>query len=159
MDQINPDVVQLWFHYEEIAMHFNELIIQYRLQLMGGAGVIGVLSGYLVGEKVTDISLQHKLRAFISTGILILILAAAYLDVFYYNQLLRGAVDAIIKFENEYPYLYMSTSIKSKFCDSGTLCDYSNATLRIIIAYCIVIVPILGFTVWSWMTYKYDKNK
>jgi hypothetical protein len=36
--EIPPNVIDLWFHYEQVAMHFNELIMQYRLQLMGARG-------------------------------------------------------------------------------------------------------------------------
>ena len=89
--------ITLWFHYETVAMHFNELIIQYRLQLMAGIGAIGAIAGYLVGSKVAEESDRHKLRAFISAGLLIILVAAAYLDLFYYNELLRGAVDALLE--------------------------------------------------------------
>ncbi len=152
IDNINPDVVQLWFHYEEIAMHFNEMLMQYRLQLMGGAGVISVIAGYLVGEKVTDPIVKDQLKALISTGILILVTAAAYLDLYYYNELLRGAVAAILELEEQYPYLNMSTAIKSQFCAPGANCELSGASFKIKATYTFIILPILIFTVWSWIT-------
>lgn len=136
-------VIELWHHYEQVAMHFNELIIQYRLQLMGGAGVIGALSGYLIGSKVESPLLRHKLRAYVSTGLLFLVLAAFYLDVYYYNELLRGAVNAILKLEAEHPdILYMSTHIKSQFPD--------GATRHIYVAYSFVLFPLFAFTIWAW---------
>lgn len=143
---MNPDqTLQLWFHYEEIAMHFNELIIQYRLQLMGGTGLIGALSGYLVGSKVESAPIRQQLRAYISTGILILVCAAASLDVFYYNELLRGASKALLRFESEHPEIYMSTYIKAQF-DGG-------ASIRIYIIYAMALLPLIGFTIWSWRAY------
>ena len=145
MEPINPDVVQLWFHYEEIAMHFNELIIQYRLHLMGGIGLIGALSGYLIGNNVESPYMRHKLRALISSGLLVLFIAAAYLDLGYYNELLRGAVDALEKFESEHKEVYLSTYIVNRF--SG------HATVRIYITYAIVLIPFLLFTLWSWYVF------
>ena len=143
--------MELWYHYEEIAMHFNQLIIQYRLHLMGGVGVIGALSGYLIGSKVESSDMRHKLRALISTGLLILFIAAAFLDLCYYNELLRGAVKALIQFESEHPEMYMSTYIKAQFNGS--------ASLRIYITYALVFLPLLVFTIWSWCTYKKEKIK
>lgn len=143
--------ISLWFHYEEIAMHFNELIIQYRLQLMGGAGAIGAVASYLVGSKVESEIDRHKLRAFISTGLLLIFIAAACLDLFYYNELLSGSVDALIELESKYPELNMSTSIKARFPDGATSIIYAT--------YLLVLVPLLGFTVWSWFTCKSKKNK
>ena len=48
------EVIKLWFHYEQIAMHFNDLIIQYRLQLMGGAGAIGTFYFFLVRKLMNQ---------------------------------------------------------------------------------------------------------
>ncbi|MEQ8427620.1 MAG: hypothetical protein RLT87_00730 [Gammaproteobacteria bacterium] len=143
--------INLWFHYEEIAMHFNELIIQYRLQLMGGAGAIGAIASYLVGSKVESEIDRHKLRALISTGLLIIFVSAAYLDLFYYNELLRGSVDALIELEAKYPELNMSTSIKARFPN--------GATSRIYITYLLVLIPLIFFTLWSWFTCKPKKIK
>lgn len=144
--------IELWYHYEQIAMHFNELIIQYRLQLMGGAGVIGALSGYLIGSKVKSALMRHQLRAYVSSGLLFLILAAFYLDLYYYNELLRGAVKAILKLESEHPdILYMSTYIKAEFPN--------GARRHIYIAYGLVMVPLFGFVVWAWYTHLREKFK
>ena len=107
-----PEDIQLWYHYEEIAMHFNTLIMQYRLQLMGGLGAIGTVASYLVGSKVPDERQHDWLRFTVSAGILVLLAAAASLDVFYYNQLLRGAVDELLEFEKLHPGIGMSTKIE-----------------------------------------------
>src|SRR5947208_1362257 len=97
------DTVALWYHYEEIAMHFNTLIMQFRLQVIGGAGALGTVAGYLIGEKVTDHKQQDWLRALISSGFTVLIFAAAILDLGYYNRLLLGAVKALTEFEKLHP--------------------------------------------------------
>jgi hypothetical protein len=86
------NVVDLWYHYEEVAMHFNQLIIEYRLRLMGGVGAVGAVSSYLIGGTVKDPMRRNWLRALVSSGLLVLFVAAACLDLFYYNALLEGAV-------------------------------------------------------------------
>ena len=44
----SSDAVAFWWHYEELAMHLNSLMIQFRVQVLGGAGAIGSLAGYLI---------------------------------------------------------------------------------------------------------------
>ncbi len=140
--EITQTDIALWFHYEEIAMHFNQLLMQYRLQLMGGFGAIGALSGYLIGSKVDDKDSRHQLRSLISLGLLILVCAGASLDVFYYNELLQGSVDALLQFEESHPGFNMSTLIESRFNNRGTTIIY--------VVYALVLVPLTSFTVWSW---------
>jgi hypothetical protein len=108
-----PDEIQLWYHYEEIAMHFNSLIMQYRLQVMGGFGAIGALASYLVGGKVEDEHRRDWLRLTVSGGMWVLLAAAAALDLFYYNRLLRGAVDELLSFERLHPAISMSSRIEA----------------------------------------------
>jgi hypothetical protein len=110
-DMPTQDQIQLWYHYEEIAMHFNTLIMQYRLQVMGGFGAIGAVSSYLIGGKVEDEGRRAWLRLTISAGLWCLLAAAAALDVFYYKRLLRGAVDELLEFERVHAGIRMSTRI------------------------------------------------
>ncbi len=139
--ELTADQIQLWFHYEEIAMHFNQLILQYRLQLMGGAGAIGALSTYLIGSNVTDVAQRNWLRLLVSAGLLVLIVAAATLDLLYYNELLRGAVDALIEYERLHPEINMSTLIEKRVTSLGITAIY--------VVYGIVIIPLSIFVVWS----------
>ncbi|MCH8287088.1 hypothetical protein IIB79_11275 [candidate division KSB1 bacterium] len=76
--ELTPAQVDLWFHYEEIAMHFNELLIQYRLQLMGGTGAIVTVAAYLIlgKEKVAH---RNRMLWLISFLMFILLIAAAFL--------------------------------------------------------------------------------
>jgi hypothetical protein len=115
MDLSNAEVIELWWHYEEVAMHFNNLIIQYRLQVMAGAGAIGALSSYLVAGNIDDPIIRHKVRGTISALLLLLITAAAIIDLAYYNELLRGSVNALLKLESSYDFLYLSTEIHNEF--------------------------------------------
>lgn len=142
---LTPEEIQLWFHYEEIAMHFNELIIQYRLQLMGGAGALGALASYFVNSKADDSESQHRLRALLSTGLFVLIAAAALLDIGYYNELLNGAVKAIIAYEKAHPEIRMSIEIADSVGYGGRPIIY--------LTYGLILLPLLVFMIWSWRTY------
>lgn len=143
---VDPEVVQLWFHYEEIAMHFNELIIQYRLQLLGGTGGLLALSSFLINTKVEDKFSLARIRAFVSLIFLTIFTAAACLDIFYYSKLLSGAVKAIIELEKNIEEINMSTTIKAQFGDGG-------ASFFIRLVYLIVFLPLLISTVVFWIQF------
>lgn len=138
----NPAVVEMWFHYEEIAMHFNELIIQYRLQLLGGMSAISAFSSYFFTKQSEDVSSFKTVRASIFTILTVVFVAAASLDLFYYSLLLEGAVQSIIELEAKHPYLNLSTTISSKF---------SGSPPNIIFwVYSAILVPLAGFTIYCW---------
>ncbi len=139
--ELTPDQqIELWFHYEEIAMHFNGLIIQYRLQLMGGVGAIGAVAGYLIAEK-TDAVNRPGLRLVVSTTLLVLVSAAAFLDISYYNQLLVGAVDALLEFEKNNRNINMSTRIDQ------AVPGWPWPVIHI--WYAAILVPLASFVIWS----------
>jgi len=138
-----PILWPLWWHYEELAMHFNGLIMQFRLQVLGGAGAIGTLAGYLINSgKVEGLKKPNRLRAVVASGLWVLILAAAMLDVFYYRQLLKGAVQAILDFEREHPEIQMSTQIER---------TVGQGKYVIFCAYGILISVLGIFTLWAWI--------
>lgn len=137
----NAETVAVWRHYEEIAMHFNSLIMQFRLQVIGGAGAIGTLASYLIGEKVTNPDQHDWLRALISSGLWVLILSAAILDMCYYDRLLRGAVKALIDFEKKHPEIQMSTRIEETVGHGKHAPKY---------AYALMLCLLFAFTSWAW---------
>lgn len=67
-------------------MHFNNLLMQYRLQLLGGTGALGTVAAYVIGAKVKPDERRHWLRCLVADGLLVLIAATASLDVFYYDR-------------------------------------------------------------------------
>ncbi|MCH9011293.1 MAG: hypothetical protein IIC21_11760 [Chloroflexi bacterium] len=138
-------VIELWFHYEEIAMHFNQLIIQYRLQLMGGAGAIGAVAVFLIQSK-DDEERRYLMRSVVSFIMFFLLLAAAFLDIFYYNKLLLGAVNALLEFEKAHPPINMSTLIHDEV--------EGFDTITIWVWYAAILVPVAGFGLRSYWRYK-----
>jgi len=145
------EAVSLWWHYEQIAMHFNELIIQYRLQLMGGAGAIGTLATYVIGSKVSIPERRHTIRAYVTTVIFVLLTAAAALDVFYYDKLLHGAVDAFLLLEKSHPEIIMSTRIDQEFPNHGYDVIY--------FVYGIILIPLFIFTFWPWIVFISERTR
>lgn len=145
MTIINEEM-QLWFHYEEVAMHFNQLIIQYRLQLVGGAGVIGALASYLVQQKVSNRLKRYELHVVVSLVLFLVVSAAASLDIFYYNKLLQGAVDALMEYEKRHPDYYMSTKIEASVTGRGMTAIWC--------AYLAILLPLLLFTIKSYISYR-----
>lgn len=149
--ELSSDVIDLWYHYEQVAMHFNELIMQYRLQLMGGLGAIGALSGYLIGGNVKDQQERNWLRALVSSGLLLLLTAAAALDLFYYDRLLQGAVDALVDYEHKHPQINLSTLIEKKVTYRGMI--------PIVFAYSLIFVGLGWFTAWAWVVFFRERPR
>lgn len=141
-----PDdrVIEIWFHYEEVAMHFNDLLMQYRLQLMGGIGALGTVASYLIGGKVADHRRREWLRFQVVLGMTVLVTAAAALDVFYYKELLGGAVEALTTLEAQHPHLQLSTTIKRRV---GLGDD------AIFFVYGSLLALLISATIWSWLEY------
>lgn len=146
---LDETALQLWWHYEETAMHFNQLIMQYRLQLMGATGAIGAVAAFVISHKSSQ-SHFYELRAFTSTIVTILFIAAACLDIFYYNELLLGAVDALLELEANNPQINLSTSINQRF-------DGSEA--NVISWIYVLISSLMGiFSVWSINEFRCNRN-
>jgi len=117
------DLIALWWHYESVAMHFNELSIQYRLQVMGGVGAIGTVFGYLKNQgshsnPAFDSLVRDRRKDYMlgQASILLfsIVFALALLDLKYYHPLLQGAVDSLIRLEDCHPLLFLSTDIENR---------------------------------------------
>lgn len=90
----------VWKEYENVAMHFNDLIIRLRSQSLGGVAAVATLATVVARNDTTA-----ELRWGIVMGAFALLLffwvAVWILDMTYYNRLLLGAVDALILIEKE----------------------------------------------------------
>ena len=92
----------LWSKYEDVAMHFNDLIIKLRTQALAGlAGVITVsgLAVNFVGKPTshTEWEVLFATVLFLTLAWIALLL----LDLFYYDKLLQGAVNALYQHEKD----------------------------------------------------------
>lgn len=148
--QIDKETMDLWFHYEEVAMHFNNLLMQYRLQLLGGAGAVGTIASYLIGGKVEDVEQRHWLRYLVSGGMFVLLCALASLDIFYYDRLLRGAVSALLDLEMKHPQIRLSTHIEAVVGDG-------KYAVRWVYASVLIVVGV--FTLWARAQYVRERDQ
>lgn len=92
------DVFKLWSKYEDVAMHFNDLILRLRFQALAGVAGLTTLVG-VFGRDVDD----PTVRSAVVSGVFALLaffwVAIWALDRFYYDKLLCGAVHALLKLE------------------------------------------------------------
>lgn len=98
-DEPKIDIVDLWKKYEDIAMHFNGLIMQCRVQALGAVALIATVSGVIANRKGDDI-IRHRDMLFVCTLMLFAWLGIAAIDFLYYQKLLTGSVCAICQLEN-----------------------------------------------------------
>ena len=95
---INRDLFRAWREYERIAMHFNNLLIRLRTQSLGAVAAFATLAGVaLKGDVPTQIRWDTLAATFFLLAFFWL--AIWILDFAYYNRLLLGAVNELIKIE------------------------------------------------------------
>lgn len=115
-------ILELWKEYEKVAMHFNELMMRWRLQAIGGLAGLVTLAGFVVG----DVADETRYRAMVLLAILFASawVGVAAIDLFYYRRLLKGAVDALIDLEKRTPLITLSTTIENRAKVGGIVMPY-----------------------------------
>ena len=94
---------KLWKSYEDVAMHFNDLIIRLRIQSIWGIAALAAILGIFLHDRSGDSSNSFNYCiASIALFVLIMFWIGIFiLDIFYYNRLLEGAVNAIMELEQK----------------------------------------------------------
>jgi hypothetical protein len=87
-------IKELWEKYEEIAMHFNDLLIRLRTQALGGVAALSTLVG-LFAKTSASVNTSWEIAAVFFLFVCFLWVAIWIIDFSYYNRLLLGAVAAI----------------------------------------------------------------
>jgi hypothetical protein len=115
----------LWKEYEQIAMHFNGLIIKLRSQSLGGVAVFATLTAVVARGDTTA-----RVRWGLLTGAFALLsffwVAVWVLDLGYYNRLLAGAVKALLDIEKE----SCDSALVNKINLSTTINQYLTGNLE-----------------------------
>ena len=147
------DIQSLWAKYEDIAMHFNDLLMRLRTQALAGIAAISTLAGIFARTNPSAVNSEWLIAAAIFSALALFWLAIFCLDVFYYNKLLAGAVIALKKLESEiqtrqFTSIRMSTEIISEFNNSSFIPDKSF--IGVFIFYFIVMAVITTAAVFSW---------
>jgi hypothetical protein len=119
------DVQALWAKYEEIAMHFNDLLMRLRSQSLAGIAALSALIGIFTKEGIGNVHLDWVIATALLLAMAFFWIAIACLDLLYYNVLLLGAVEAIKALEDQakpeatfISGINMSTVIEAEFTKS-----------------------------------------
>ena len=95
------EIQRLWEKYEDIAMHFNDLVMRLRSQSLAGIAVNSTLVGLFTRTGSTDVKLEWIAAFAIFVAMVVFWIAIFCLDVLYYNRLLIAAVSALTTLEKK----------------------------------------------------------
>jgi hypothetical protein len=91
-------IKEVWEKYEQIAMHFNDLLIKLRTQALAAVAAISTVVG-IFSRTGADEKVSWGLAAAVFFFLCLFWIAVWIIDFCYYNRLLLGAVDAILDLE------------------------------------------------------------
>ena len=94
-------IFEVWDKYENIAMHFNDLLIKLRTQAIGGVAAIAAIATIVavISKDSTGSTFNWAMMAGVFFFLIIFWVAVWILDFKYYNRLLLGTVDALLETE------------------------------------------------------------
>jgi len=92
-------IFEVWKAYEEVAMHFNDLLLKLRIQALAGVAALAVLASIFSNFRSYFFQGTWVVAAACFFGLLLVWSAIWALDRLYYNRLLIGSVVAITKIE------------------------------------------------------------
>lgn len=91
----------VWSKYEDIAMHFNDLAMRFRLQALAGVGAATAAAGSILSHA--GILAVRPLGYFL-LALSVIWIGLWVMAVYYYQALLIGAVKAILQREKDAPW-------------------------------------------------------
>ena len=94
-------VHDLWAKYEDIAMHFNDLLIRLRTQALAAVAAISTVVGIFTKTEPSAVHISWEIATAVFVGLIIFWVAIWAIDRLYYNRLLIGAVYALRQIEQE----------------------------------------------------------
>lgn len=152
-------IFELWKKYEDITMHFNDLLIKLRTQALGAVAALTTIIGiFAKGAGAAHSNWQMVTFAF--AILLVFWLAIWALDFCYYNRLLIGAVEALWKLEVEsknnqrIQCIDMSTTIETAVVGSLAPRNTSRKpVMGVWVFYILVFLALSGGCVFSWCQY------
>ena len=135
------DLIPLWTKYEDVAMHFNDLIMRWRLQAIGGLAGLLTLAGFVVGDAST-LLVRYRAMLILSGVLAFGWVGVACIDLFYYRRLLQGAVDAILDLESRTGgRILLSTQIEDRARRGSDVMPW--------VFYSLGLIPVLGIIGWA----------
>lgn len=102
-----------WKECERVAMHFNDLLMRFRIQAIAAL----TASGALLGFAAADGSMNWPVLAVGLFALLVIWYVIGFIDAKYYYPLLRGAVAELREVEKASGNRFnLSTRIETKWC-------------------------------------------
>lgn len=95
---MKKDIFEAWLEYEKVAMHFNELLIKLRTQALAGVVALSTVAGF-IAKSTSSNSFNWGFLSCILIVITFAWIAIWLVDFQYYNKLLLGAVDEVMRIE------------------------------------------------------------
>lgn len=92
-------IFELWKKYEDITMHFNDLILQLRIQALGGVAAISTLVGLFSKDSPFGVGTSWEIATGLLGALCFFWTAIWIIDFCYYNRLLLGAAAALFVLE------------------------------------------------------------
>lgn len=130
---------EVWKKYEDVAMHFNDLLIRLRTQALGAVAAISAIVGLFTKTSSPDAPGTWQIAAIVMFIMCWLWVALWVLDLLYYNRLLLGSVAAILdieersKTETTIKQLNLSTKIADAVVGVRPLVDNPPAARFVIL--------------------------
>ena len=94
-------VHDLWAKYEDVAMHFNDLLIRLRTQALAAVAALSTLVGIFTKTDSSTVHVSWEIATAVFLGLAVFWIAIWSIDRFYYTRLLIGAVIALRNIEKE----------------------------------------------------------
>jgi hypothetical protein len=147
------DLQTLWAKYEDIAMHFNDLLMRLRSQALAGIAAISTLVGIFTKDGVSGIQADWMIATAIFVALALFWIAIWCLDLLYYNRLLMGAVGALVDLEEKsksnfvhFDGIHMSTRIVAEFKSQANYAGFRG----VLIFYTLVFATIISGAIFCW---------
>ena len=154
-------VFKVWKAYEDVAMHFNDLLIKLRIQALGGVAALAVLASIFSNVRAYSFKGTWTIAAACFAGLVLIWLAIAALDLLYYNRLLVGSVAAIKEIEtlseNETHVTHLNLSTRIEEAVKGTSAWPSCGVLAFYLIVFLTLATGLGVTTYSACNYPPPK--
>jgi hypothetical protein len=109
-DAVRTHLREAWKVSEDVAMHFNNLLVGFRLKAMGGIAIGAVTA---IGLNIGHLENPRFVAGVFVVLTMIWVLVWA-LDFFYYYRLLIGAVDELLRLEKKLGDISLSHSIECR---------------------------------------------
>jgi hypothetical protein len=128
------NVQKLWAKYEDIAMHFNDLLMRLRSQSLAEIAALATIVGVLTKGDVEAVRISWLVAAMIFVAMALFWVAVWCIDFLYYNVLLMGAVTALRQLEAESHRdgprgINMSTLIERQFTQPANISPFRGVLL------------------------------